>query len=40
MSRTWKPVLIVLAIVVSMAVAIHLFGGAGLASLRHAIHGR
>lgn len=40
MSKAWKAVVIVVAIVVGLAVAIHLVGGPLLASLAQSIHGR
>ena len=40
MSRASKPILIVLGIVTAAAVALHLFAGPLMSSLRLAIHGR
>jgi hypothetical protein len=40
MSKASKPVLIVLAIVLVVMAAIHLFGGPLRTSLAHAIHGQ
>jgi hypothetical protein len=40
MSRAWKSILIVLAVVLVAAAALHLFAAPMMASLAHTIHGR
>jgi hypothetical protein len=40
MSRWWKPVLIVVGVVLGVLVALHLVAGTWMRSLAHAIHGQ